>query len=217
MSRCIRFAAFGFLLAPANQGRKTPAMILRGSRIASVVLACWLCCDQVCAAEALWKAGVAKANITPTEPLWLAGYASREKPAEGKVMELWIKVLALEDARGQRAVILTSDTLGMSQSIYRPVAAALKEKFGLAPEQIVLSASHTHCGPVLRDALYDMYPLDDSQRALIEKYSAELQLKIIDTIGHALADLAPARLAAGQGTTGFAVNRRTNPEGNVPK
>ncbi len=35
--------------------------------------------------------------------------------------------------------------------------------------------------------------------------------------GKALADLAPARLAAGQGTTGFAVNRRNNLEPYVPK
>src|SRR6185503_13845954 len=32
-----------------------------------------------------------------------------------------------------------------------------------------------------------------------------------------LADLAPARLAAGQGTTSFAVNRRNNSEPNVAK
>src|SRR5438046_8314247 len=118
-------------------------------------------------AEERWKAGVARANITPVEPLWLAGYGGRTRPAEGKVMDLWIKVLALEDAQGHRGIILTSDTLGIPQGIYRNVANALKEKFGLKPEQFVLSASHTHCGPVLRDALYDMYPLDDHQRSLI--------------------------------------------------
>src|SRR5205823_14959739 len=111
------------------------------------------------AAESLWKAGVAKADITPAEPVWLAGYGGPARPAHGKVMELWIKALALEDAQGHRSVIVTSDTLGIPQSIYRTVSAALKEKSGLAPEQIILSASHTHCGPVLRNALYDMYPV----------------------------------------------------------
>ena len=169
------------------------------------------------AAEALWKAGTAKAIITPTQPLWLAGYGGRERPADGKVTELWIKVLALEDARGRRAILLTSDLLGIPQSVYQRASAALKEKFGLAPEQIILSASHTHCGPVLRGALYDIYPLDDAQRDLIEQYSTGLEAKIVETIGRALADLAPARLASGQGQTRFAVNRRNNPEGEVPK
>jgi neutral ceramidase len=171
---------------------------------------------DIFAAEALWKAGVAKANITPTESMWMAGYASRTNVARGKVMELWIKVLVLEDARGRRAAILTSDTLGIPQSIYTNVCRELKRRFGLGAEQVMLSASHTHCGPVLRNALYDMYPLDDDWRARIEKYSAELEAKILATVGDALTNLAPARLAAGQGTTGFAVNRRNNTERSVP-
>jgi hypothetical protein len=112
---------------------------------------------------------------------------------------------------------LTSDTLGIPQSIYKTVCAGLKETYGLKPEQILLSASHTHCGPVLRGALYDAYPLDDQQRSLIEEYSASLEKTIIETTGKALAALAPARLAAGEGVTGFAVNRRNNPEGKVPQ
>lgn len=164
-----------------------------------------------------WKAGTAKTFITPTQSIWLAGYAGRNKPAEGKVTELWIKVLALEDAAGHRAVILTSDLLGIPQSIYRNTCAALKTRFNLAPEQIILSASHTHCGPVLRGALYDIYPLTEEQRGEIEQYSAQLETQIIETIGQAIADLAPARVASGQGTTAFAVNRRNNPEGGVPK
>jgi len=167
--------------------------------------------------QPLWKAGTARANITPTEPLWMAGYASRTNPADGKVMELSIKVLALEDARGHRAIILTSDLLGVPQSIYQHTCAALKEKFALEPDQILLSASHTHCGPVLRGALHDIYPLDQHQITLIEKYSDGLEGKIIETVGKALAGLAPARLAAGQGTAGFAVNRRNNLETDVPK
>ena len=168
-------------------------------------------------AEPTWKAGTAKAIITPTQPLWLAGYAGRNKPADGKVTELWIKVLALEDADGHRAVILTSDLLGVPQSIYRNVSAAVKEKFSLAPEQIILSASHTHCGPVLRGALYDIYPLNDKQRGEIETYSARLEAQIVDTVGKALADLAPGRLAGGHGETKFAVNRRNNPGAKVPE
>src|SRR5690242_20132074 len=93
-------------------------------RLATLLLAAL--CVRAPAAEALWKAGVAKTVITPSQPLWLAGYASRDKPADGKIMDLWVKVLALEDAQGQRALILTSDTLGIPQGIYRHVCHALK-------------------------------------------------------------------------------------------
>lgn len=185
--------------------------------INAALLFFWLLTVPTLAAEQFWKAGVAKTIITPTQQIWLAGYGGRSKPVEGKVTELWIKVLALEDAGGHRAVILTSDLLGIPQSIYTNTCAALKEKFDLAPEQIILSASHTHCGPVLRGALYDIYPLNDQQRKIIEEYSAELEIKIVETVGEALADLAPARLAGGQGETKFAVNRRNNPGGKIPE
>lgn len=164
-----------------------------------------------------WKAGTAKVIITPTQPIWLAGYAGRNKPSEGKVTELWLKVLALEDAEGRRAVVLTCDTLGIPQSIYRNTCTALKQKFNLAPDQIIFSASHTHCGPVLRGALYDIYPLNDQQRGVIEEYSTQFEAQIVETVGKAIADLTPARIASGQGETKFAVNRRNNPEGSVPK
>jgi hypothetical protein len=187
------------------------------SRIVWVLVVAWLAGPLLATDQPLWKAGTARANITPTQPLWMAGFASRTNPATGKFTDLWIKVLAIEDGRGHRAIILTSDLLGVPQSIYQHTCAALKDKFALEPDQILLSASHTHCGPVLRGALHDIYPLDQNQIALIENYSADFEGKIVETVGKALADLAPARLAAGQGTAGFAVNRRNNLEPDVPK
>ena len=213
------FGEFSPRSSPLPKGRGRIILRLMALRMVCVpgLFSFLLALPQSNAAEALWKAGTAKAIITPTQPLWLAGYGGRERPAEGKVTELWIKVLALEDARGQQAILLTSDLLGIPQSVYQRTSATLKEKFGLAPEQIILSASHTHCGPVLRGALYDIYPLDEKQRSLIEEYSAELEAKIVEATGKALADLAPARLTSSQGETRFAVNRRNNPKGEVMK
>src|SRR5207249_11303240 len=57
------------------------------------------------AAEKGWKAGVAVQVITPTEPMWMSGYAARNKPAEGKLQDLYVKALALEDPSGGRLVL----------------------------------------------------------------------------------------------------------------
>lgn len=163
-----------------------------------------------------WKAGVAATMITPDKPMWMAGYGARKEPSAGLRHPLWIKALALEDAAGRRGVVLTSDTLGIPKTIYEHTVAALKEKFGLDRSEIMLHASHTHCGPVLRGALYDIYPLDDVQQALIESYSARLESAIVETVGRAFKDSEPARLFAGQGITRFAVNRRNNLADEVP-
>ena len=48
--------------------------------------------------QTTWKAGAASVVITPEQPMWMAGYAARDKPSEGKVHDLNAKALALEGA-----------------------------------------------------------------------------------------------------------------------
>lgn len=167
-------------------------------------------------AQAGWKAGVAKSVITPKEPLWMAGYGGRTAPAEGAQHDLMIRVLVLEDEKGHRGVVLSSDTLGFPKSISDDLAVQLKSKFQLDRSQVLLHASHTHCGPVLRGALYDAYPLDALQIERINKYSDWLTAEVVSTIGRAITDLKPAAVTRGQGACDFAVNRRTNREPDVP-
>ncbi len=164
-----------------------------------------------------WKAGAAKVVITPDKSLWMSGYGSRIKPAEGKQTELWAKALVLEDARGHKAALVTLDLVGIGRDISAPLAKRIQEKYGLPREAIILSCSHTHCGPVVGDNLRAMYFLDDAQERLIHDYTIALSDKIVQAVGLAMEKRAPARLTWGIGTAGFAVNRRENTEADVPK
>ena len=170
----------------------------------------------ILAAEGTWKAGTAHSVITPKKAIWMAGYGSRTAPAEGKQHDLMIRVLALEDAAGKRGVILSSDTLGIPQSMYDEVCTLLKSRYGLERSQIMLNASHTHCGPVLKGALHDIYPVNDEQLRDIDEYSKWLTTEIVSTIGKGLDDLQPVTVSRGVGMAEFAVNRRTNREPDVP-
>ena len=134
---------------------------------------------------ATWKAGTAKADITPKKPIWMAGYGGRSKESEGVLHPLWAKALALEDAKGKRAVIIATDTLGMTRGIYATLKTRLKKAHNLDADQIMLNASHTHTGPVLRGGLYDIYPLDDARIKRIEEYSARLENEIVRITGEA--------------------------------
>lgn len=163
-----------------------------------------------------WKVGVARQVITPQENLWLAGYAARQRPAEGKLHDLWLKVLALEDGNGNRAVFVSADILGFPQSLSEKICEKLKTTCGLNRSQIMLSASHTHCGPVLENALFDVYPLDEPQKELIRKYTQQLENSTVDTVERALGDLRPAQIFTFEARAGFAVNRRNNREAEVP-
>jgi neutral ceramidase len=177
-----------------------------------------LLCLALPLSAASWKAGTAKADITPKKPIWMAGYGGRTKPSEGTLHPLWAKALALEDAKGNRAVIIGTDTLGMTASIYATLKARLAKEYKLQPEQIMLNASHTHTGPVLRGGLYDIYPLNAAHIKRIEEYSARLENEIVRITGAALKNLEPVTLKHGIGITRFGVNRRENkPYSDVPK
>jgi hypothetical protein len=160
------------------------------------------------AEKSAFKAGVATTVITPAEPMWMAGYSARNKPAEGKVHNLYVKALALQDAAGRRLVLLTSDLIGLPRELTDAVAAEVRRRTGLPREGLLLTASHTHCGPVFRDALFDMYPMPPDLAKRAEAYTGRLRGWMTKTILAALHDLRPARLAVGKGSAGFAVNRR---------
>lgn len=160
-----------------------------------------------------WKAGVAKVIITPSESVWQAGYASRTHASGGNLHDLWAKALALEDENGKQAVLVTTDMLGFPKRMSDRIRAQLNHQFGLTKAQIILNSSHTHSGPVLDDALHDIYPLDAIEEAKIARYSRQLEAQIIALVGQALKDLEPVELFAQNGVTRFQVNRRNNKEG----
>lgn len=162
-----------------------------------------------------WKAGISRSIITPSEPIWLAGYASRTHPSEGVLADLWVKVLALEDAKGKKAVLITSDLLGFPKRMSDRIRNQIAVRYGLTRAQIILSYTHTHSGPVLTGALFNIYPLDDNQQRVIREYSDNLEKKIVDLTGEAIASMAPSRIFSQSGITRFQVNRRNNTEATL--
>jgi neutral ceramidase len=172
-----------------------------------------------CGAEETWKAGAAAVAITPPELMWMSGYGSRDKPAEGKLTELWGKALALEDASGRRVVLITLDLVGIDRALSQSLCEVLAQRHNLDRAQIAISVSHTHTGPVVGRNLGPMHylRLDDKQRELADRYTEFLEDQVLSAVDQAIEKLAPARLAWGTGTATFAVNRRNNPEAQAPE
>lgn len=157
-----------------------------------------------------WEAGVARVDITPEQPMWMAGYGARDHQSEGTIHELWVKALAVEDADGNRVVLVTSDLLGIPRKISNTIRDRLNDRLGLSRAQIILNSSHTHSGPVLENALYDVYPLDEAMKNEIEAYSRQLEDQVVNVVEDAFDQLEPATVSSGNGVTRFAVNRREN-------
>ena len=197
---------------------KTPRMLLitTGQLLAMVVVLGGQMLSTAEAAEPRgWKAGVAKEVITPQRAVWLAGYGSRRVP-DGKLHDLWMKALALEDPHGNRAVLVTSDFQGVPRVMSDQVFSQVKQKYDLDRHQIMITFSHNHCGPRLGDDLIDYYPVDAEQEQLVQEYTQLMVEKMVTMVGRSLEDLAPVELKTGMGKATFAVNRRNNREADVP-
>lgn len=149
-----------------------------------------------------WKAGCATAKITPSRPMPMSGYSGRkDNPAEGTEQDLFAKALAIEDANGNRLVIVTTDLIGIIGKFRADIESAVSEKFKLPPEALMMNASHTHCGP--------SYGREDT-----EDYYDELVAKTVAIIGEALETMEPSQLHYSSAKCGFAMNRRTpSPQG----
>jgi hypothetical protein len=155
-----------------------------------------------------WKIGLAQVKITPERPVFLAGYASRTRPFDRVATELYAKALALEDQAGHVAVLVTTDLIGLTAAVAKPVCARITARTGLKREQVLLSSSHIHTGPALslRSKPGAGQTEADAQRTV--DYTRWLQDQLVEVVVRAVARREPARLSWGSGVANFVMNRR---------
>jgi neutral ceramidase len=163
-----------------------------------------------------WKAGVGRAVITPPSMMWMSGYASRDRPAQGKLHDLSVKALLLQDQGGNRCLALTYDLVGIDRRTSQEICRQLEAAFQLRREQIAICTSHTHSGPVVGRNLLSMYELDERQLTLVHEYTDFLAERTLEAARSAVESLAECEIHVGEGTSDFAVNRRNNREADVP-
>ena len=162
-----------------------------------------------------WQVGFGRRTITPLNDVWLAGYGTK-RAAAGKIHDIWVKVMALKCPDGKRIVLATTDHMGMSKTVYESIYSKVNKRFKIDRSEFMLTFSHNHCGPCIRDDLVDYYPSDDEQRRAVNEYTDWMENQVIDAVSDALANWQSAKLFMGEGNCTFAVNRRENPEAEVP-
>ena len=211
----MKSSPFAVLVSHVNQVMRR----LRGaSPLLAAVIVVLLGCSSRAAApgdgsELPWRAGVAVRNLTPSGPIWLAGYAARNAPSTGVDLEVHAKALALDDRRGGRVVIVTMDLIRVPHALRVYVESEVEKRFGLKPHEILLNASHTHSAPEVepeRLILEPVFRLSAKPRdiAAVNAYQKFLRETIVELVGESLATPFPARLDYFHARAGFAMNRR---------
>ena len=149
----------------------------------------------------VFRAGAATSNITP--PLGEGIVGNFEIPPATYVHdELHARCLALDDGT-TRLVFVVVDSVSVNREVFDAAKKRIHEATGIAPAQMMMSATHTHSATSSRGAnplnMRDSADAAAAARAPLEPYQAFLTRRIADGVQRALANLEPARIGWGAG------------------
>jgi len=127
--------------------------------------------------------GYSKVKITPDIGVVMGGHPG-EKKAQSVLTELYARSMAIDD--GETLVVFSSaDVLFVGDESVARIKKAVREKTGLCPDNIFISATHTHSGP-LTTGLFG--------KASQGGYVAVLEERIAKSITDAVNSLSSAKL-----------------------
>lgn len=161
--------------------------------------------------SAQFRIGAASVDISPSHPVRLSGYAARKTESTEVALPLHAKALAIEQQGGQAALMIAIDNCGISREIWQELVASIEKKHGIPAERVVIFSSHTHAAPALTGAIANLFvaPLPEKEQAAVDRYTRELDGKVLEAAAKALSQTEPGSLHLARGKVGFAKNRRT--------
>lgn len=174
--------------------------------LCSLPLFCFLAIQ--CAADApVLKAGAAKRDITPQEPVPMWGYGQRHAElSKGTLDPLEAAAVVLQVGKNKLAIVGLDLGRSPSESSLQRIRERIKSEAGI--EQSFIAGSHTHHGPVLE--------LNDEKRKGKGRFDAAIRYyqlmedRIVASILEADKALVPVKLASGvRELEGFNRNRHT--------
>lgn len=144
------------------------------------------------------QAGAATSNITPPLGISLDGPISQNGPATNVHDEVHARCLVLGDGNTKIAIAICDSTM-MWQDLIDEAKAIASEKTGLAPERMLIAATHTHSTPRI-----------GVRNGKIERWYRDfLPRRIADGIIRAHNNLSPAAIGWGSvQVPEFVFNRR---------
>lgn len=152
------------------------------------------------------RAGAGTAVVPVPAGTRMDGYGDRQATSTGTLRPLEANALVLE-VDGGTAVLVTVDAVAVDAEIVRVLRAALREEHGIAPECVLVAASHTHAGPAgLRGGVPGAGLA--AGRPMRDIYVDAMR----HAVGDALAGLRAATLSAQAATVRGVATHRREPE-----
>ena len=162
-------------------------------------------------------AGASQFEITPKDLMFLFGYPHVKRYSTGVHDPLYSSALFLSDGKTQ-AMFIANDIIFISKEIANCERKRIEEKTGVPASNIMITATHTHSGPITVD--YISNKADPVVPKADKNYIKFIQDQIIAAGVSAYESALPAKLGLSiADDTGIGTNRR-DPSGpadhNVP-
>lgn len=166
-------------------------------------------------ADEPWSVGTATTDVTPDQSLWMAGYAARDAPATGTETPLCATAVAITDADGRDVLFLNCELISVPRTLRETVVTGIEAQYGLSPNAVVCTATHTHSGPILSEVRARVYGIGEDATEDALAYQQRLAETLIALGGEALAARESAALSYSHARCGFAMNRRLPTEAGI--
>ncbi|MCI0699815.1 MAG: neutral/alkaline non-lysosomal ceramidase N-terminal domain-containing protein [Planctomycetia bacterium] len=151
-------------------------------------------------------AGAAAVDITPPKGCPMAGYYS-VRGAEGTHDPLFAKALVFEKD-GVKIALVSLDLISTTRGLVEDTRKLIEKETGIPGKNVMLSATHSHTGPVLWDGSVRADILSGGSK-IAKNYIAELPGKITEAVKKADTARKPAKVSFATGKEeGLAFNRR---------
>jgi hypothetical protein len=161
-------------------------------------LAGLVCCVHCLAAE--FQAGVAVVDITPPKGYRMSGYFN-ERLNTGVKDPLHAKAIVFRQGETQAALVVC-DLIGITADVTNRARKSASEKTGIPAENIAITATHSHTGPLYFGALREYFHARAVEKHgrdphELSPYAEALEAKLGEAIVKAHQAAAPVRIDAG--------------------
>jgi hypothetical protein len=142
------------------------------------------------------RLGVAEVDITPPVGSPLAGYYYN-RDSTGVHDPLHVKAMVLEED-GVKVAMAALDLISLPRDIVESARTEVLQRIGLAPDHVMISATHAHTTPVVLTNP-SRYNLEGKDKQIAQTYTDSLAGKIAEAIVAANSKLQPVEMRAGVG------------------
>ncbi|MFB4167307.1 neutral/alkaline non-lysosomal ceramidase N-terminal domain-containing protein [Virgibacillus sp. JSM 102003] len=152
--------------------------------------------------------GTSKQDITPVEPIELAGFSHRKGKASEIHEPLYLRTYLIQ-SNEVYFLFFVADLIWWDTAFVKRLGEVIEKRFNIPVNQICFHATHNHSGP------QTSFRFSSDLGNPNNEYLDLLEHKVINSIVESLSDLEKVKMQVNKGTAEIGVNRRKKINGIV--